>query len=67
MRASFVNDSVHLRERAAEMRSSSKELKYNADLQSPWHTEWHVSGPAVRDRDPTIRDYFQKPKAILRR
>jgi hypothetical protein len=29
MRASFVNDSIHLRERAAEMRVSSKELKDN--------------------------------------
>jgi hypothetical protein len=27
MRASFVNDSIHLRERATEMRASSKELK----------------------------------------
>ena len=27
MRASYVNDSNHLRERAAEMRASSKELK----------------------------------------
>ena len=29
MRASFVNNSIHLRERAAEMRLSSKELKDN--------------------------------------
>ena len=29
MRASFVNDSIHLRERAAEMRVSSRELKDN--------------------------------------
>ena len=29
MRASFVNDSIHLRERAAEMRVSSKGLKDN--------------------------------------
>ena len=29
MRASYVNDSNHLRERAAEMRVSSKELKDN--------------------------------------
>ena len=29
MRASCVNDSNHLRERAAEMRASSKELKDN--------------------------------------
>jgi hypothetical protein len=24
----------------------------------------HVSGSAVRNRDPPIRDFFQKPKAI---
>jgi hypothetical protein len=29
MRASYVNDSSHLRKRAAEMRVSSKELKDN--------------------------------------
>jgi hypothetical protein len=29
MRASHVNDSRHLRDRAAEMRASSKELKDN--------------------------------------
>jgi hypothetical protein len=29
MRASYVNESNHLRERAAEMRASSKELKDN--------------------------------------
>jgi hypothetical protein len=29
MRASSVNESIHLRERAAEMRGSSKELKNN--------------------------------------
>jgi hypothetical protein len=29
MRASYVNDSNHLRKRAAEMRASSKELKDN--------------------------------------
>jgi hypothetical protein len=29
IRASYVNDSIHLRERAAEMRVSSKELKDN--------------------------------------
>jgi hypothetical protein len=29
MRASNVNESTHLRERAAEMRESSKELKDN--------------------------------------
>jgi hypothetical protein len=29
MRASYVNESKHLRERAAEMRASSKELRDN--------------------------------------
>ena len=70
MRASFVNDSIHLRERAAEMRVSSKELKDNntaavimrlADLYDRLADRAETRGGQARLADETKRGRLANP------